>query len=147
LGKPPLTDRFTIEGKSENVIIMQNLMGLMDSLVVCKFALFGGLTVDPMIDALNAVTGWDVNRDEFLTTGERIFNLKRLYNNRLGITRSKDILPPRMAMHRRGGGTSALPPIFDMLEKYYQIRGWDEFGYPTKEKVKQLKLNAYYVEH
>ncbi|TFG63429.1 MAG: aldehyde ferredoxin oxidoreductase, partial [Spirochaetales bacterium] len=43
LGSPALPRRFTPEGKPENVFRMQNLMGMMDSAIVCKFALFGGL--------------------------------------------------------------------------------------------------------
>jgi aldehyde:ferredoxin oxidoreductase len=143
LGTPPLTNRFTREGKAENVIQMQNLMGMMDSLVVCKFALFGGLTVNPMVDALNAATGWDVDRKEFFTTGERIFNLKRLYNTRLGISRKDDVLPPRMSRHRRGGGTHELAPLFEMLEEYYRLRGWDEFAIPTKKTLEKLGLGEY----
>jgi aldehyde:ferredoxin oxidoreductase len=118
---------------------------MMDSLVLCKFALFGGLTVNPMIDALNAATGWDVDREEFFTAGERIFNLKRLYNTRLGISRKDDVLPPRMARHRRGGGTHELAPLFEMLDEYYQLRGWDEFGCPTKKTLVKLGLGDYYL--
>ena len=143
LGSPALTDRFTPVGKAENVFRMQNLMGLIDSAVTCKFPLFGGLTVNPLISAINAATGWDVDRDEFFRTGERIFNIKRLYNNRLGITRKDDTLPLRMLKKVRGGGTSHLPPLEDMLHEYYEYRGWDEFGRPTEAKVAELGLEQY----
>ena len=122
---------------------MQNLMGLIDSAIVCKFPLFGGLTVDPLIEALNAATGWDMDRDEFFRTGERIFNIKRLYNNRLGITRKDDTLPQRMLKLKRGGGTNHLPELNEMLFEYYQYRGWDEFGFPTESKIKELELEEY----
>lgn len=141
LGTPELPKRFTPDGKAENVFQMQNLMGMFDSLVCCKFGLFGGLTVEPLIEALGAVTGWDVDREEFFKTGERIFNVKRLYNNRLGISRKDDMLHPRMLVHRRGGGTNELPPYNVMLNEYYQYRGWDEFGIPTDEKIKELGLS------
>jgi len=135
LGSPALTDRFAGELKAENVFRMQNLMGVMDSMVVCKFALFGGLTVNPLIKALNAVTGWDVDRDEFFRMGERIFTIKRMFNNRLGISRKDDTLPVRMLRYVRGGGTAVLPPLYEMLNEYYGYRGWDEFGRPTREKM------------
>jgi aldehyde:ferredoxin oxidoreductase len=143
LGSPTLPDRFTREGKAENVFRMQNLMGVIDSAIVCKFPLFGGLTVDPLISAINAVTGWDLDREEFFLTGERIFNIKRLYNNRLGISRKDDTLPQRMLKLKRGGGTNHLPPLNEMLSEYYQYRGWDEFGIPTEEKIKELGLEEY----
>ncbi|MCK4818867.1 hypothetical protein KA005_24045 [bacterium] len=37
-------------------------------------------TVEPLVECLNCVTGWNMDVSEFLKTGERIFNLKRLYN-------------------------------------------------------------------
>ena len=145
LGSPALPKRFTAEGKAENVFRMQNLMGMLDSAIACKFALFGGLTVDPLIAAINAATGWDMDRDEFFCTGERIFNIKRLYNNRLGISRKDDTLPLRMLKKKRGGGTNYLPPLDEMLKEYYQYRGWGESGIPTKEKAEELGLEEYYT--
>jgi aldehyde:ferredoxin oxidoreductase len=143
LGSPALTNRFTAEGKAENVFRMQNVMGILDSAIVCKFALFGGLTVDPLIEAINTVTGWSMDRDEFFRTGERIFTLKRLYNNRLGLTRKDDTLPLRMLKQKRGGGTNSLPPLDEMLGEYYQYRGWNENGIPTDKKLKELGLENY----
>jgi aldehyde:ferredoxin oxidoreductase len=140
LGSPGLPKRFTPVGKAENVFRMQNLMCMFDSLTFCKFGLYGGLTVNPMIEYLNSVTGWDVDHDEFFSTGERIFNLKRLYNVRLGITRKDDTLPLRMMHHRRGGGSNELPPLNIMLSEYYEHRGWDEFGVPTAERLEKLGL-------
>jgi len=28
-----------------------------------------------------------------------------------------------------------------MLKEYYQLRGWDNLGIPTREKLKELNLN------
>lgn len=143
LGSPPLPWRFTVEGKAENVFRMQNLMGMLDSAIVCKFALFGGLTVNPVIRAINAATGWDMDRTEFFETGERIFTIKRLYDTILGVTRKDDVLPGRMMRTRRGRGTDELPPLYEMLDEYYRYRGWDEFGVPTDGTVKRLSLDDY----
>ena len=75
--------------------------------------------------------------------GERIFNLKRLYNVRLGLSRKDDTLPLRMLTRRKGGGTNELPPLHIMLEEYYRLRGWDEFGIPSREKLAELGLDNY----
>ncbi|RLF79533.1 hypothetical protein DRN32_04860, partial [Thermococci archaeon] len=32
----------------------------------------------------------------------------------------------------------------EILPKYYKLRGWDEKGYPTEEKLKELGLDKYY---
>lgn len=143
LGTPVLTDRFTTEGKAENVMVMQHLMSVFDSLTACKFGLFGGLTINPLIEVVNAVTGWNWTRDDFFKAGERIFNLKRLINNRLGISRKDDTLPPRYLTLKKGGGTDKVPPLNVMLTEYYDLRGWDEFGIPKKDTVRRLELEQY----
>jgi aldehyde:ferredoxin oxidoreductase len=140
LGLPQLKDRFALEGKAENVIRMQHLMCMFDSLTCCKFGLFGGLTVQPLTQFLNHVTGWDFDTAGFFKAGERMFNLKRLYNVRAGISRKDDMLPPRMVVHKRGAGTNFLPPINSLLNEYYRLRGWDEFGIPTPEKRRELGI-------
>jgi aldehyde:ferredoxin oxidoreductase len=147
LGLPVLEDRFAVENKAENVAVMQHLMGMFDSLVACKFGLFGGLTIDPLVEAVRCVTGWsDFDRDQFFLTGERIFNLKRLYNNRLGLTAADDRLPKRFGSEKKGGGTEDhLPPLKTMLKEYYAIRGWSADGVPGSEKLEELGLTAYAV--
>jgi len=108
---------------------------------ICKFTLFAGMSVEPLLKSLNLVTGWDMTKEEFLKAGERIFNLKRLYNVREGISRKDDTLPARLLMHSRGGGSGDnLPRLNEMLKDYYRLRGWDEFGIPTKEKLQELEL-------
>ena len=85
-----------------------------------------------------------MTKEEFLKAGERIFNLKRLYDVREGISRKDDTLPARLLMHPRGGGSGDnLPRLNEMLKDYYRLRSWDEFGIPTKEKIKDLDLKEY----
>jgi len=144
LGYKETLDRFETKGKAKFVIDFQHLMSMLDSLHCCKFTIFGGMTVEPLVKTLNLVTGWDFSKEDFLKTGERIFNLKRLYNVREGISRKDDTLPPRILNHPRGGGAGEnLPYLNKMLHEYYQIRGWDEFGIPTKETLKRLELEEY----
>ena len=140
LGAAQMTDRFATAGKAENVVRMQNLMSMFDSLTCCKFLLFAGMKVNQLVGLLNCVTGCEIGYDEFFQTGERIFNLKRLYNTQLGISRKDDNLPLRLLTQKRGGGTEALPPLHQMLSEYYTIREWDEMGLPTESKTRELGL-------
>ncbi len=77
-----------------------------------------------------------------LTVGERIYNLKRMFNVRLGVSRKDDTLPPRLLVHRfeEGGAAGRLPPLGRMLADYYQARGWTAEGIPTLEKLAELGL-------
>jgi len=142
MGVPEPLDRFAVEGKPAYVARMENLMSMLDSLCCCKFMLFCSLTVGPLVRELELITGFGLDREEFLKTGERIFNLKRLYNVKCGVSRIHDVLPPRLLTLRRGSGEEQdrLPPAGAMLEEYYRLRGWDEIGHPTSAKLAELGL-------
>ena len=141
LGVEATEGRFSPK-KAAIVAKMQDWSCLFDSLSICKFARYGGLMVEHTLGYLNACTGWDMTVEEFLKAGERIFNLKRLYNQRHGVSRKDDTLPARILTHRRGGGTNELPPLNSMLSDYYKFRGWDELGLVTEEKIKELELTV-----
>ncbi|MBM4305797.1 MAG: aldehyde ferredoxin oxidoreductase family protein [Deltaproteobacteria bacterium] len=142
MGIPEPIDRFEIKGKGILTAKSQNLMGMMDSLKLCKFILFGGITVTHIAKWYQLVTGREMSIDDFAKTGERIFNLKRLYNVRLGISRKDDTLPFRSLTFKRIGKgiTPSLPSLGHTLGEYYEYRGWSEDGIPTPEKLKELGL-------
>ncbi|MCX8118359.1 MAG: aldehyde ferredoxin oxidoreductase family protein [Desulfobacterota bacterium] len=142
MGIPEPVDRYEVKGKGIIAAKSQNLMGMMDSLKLCKFILFGGVTITDIVRWYQLVTGREMSIEEFLKTGERIFNLKRLYNVRLGISRKDDTLPFRhLTFKRIGPGlTPNLPPLGQMLSEYYEYRGWSEEGLPTPQKLKELGL-------
>ena len=139
---PEPTDRYEVKGKGILAAKSQNLMGMMDSLKLCKFILFGGITITHIVKWYHEVTGREMTIEDFIKTGERIFNLKRLYNVRMGISRKDDTLPFRhLTFKRMGEGlTPNLPPLGQMLSEYYEYRGWSEDGIPTPEKLKELGL-------
>ncbi len=142
IGILEVQDRFGTVGKGELVAKTQDLMSLLDSLKLCKFTLYGGLKLTHALKYLNAVTGWDISQAEILKTGERIYNLKRMYDVKCGITRKDDTVPTRMLREKRGEGGAAenLPPFSDALDEYYRYRGWDRSGIPTKTKLLELGL-------
>jgi aldehyde:ferredoxin oxidoreductase len=134
--------RLEVKGKGEVAAKTQNVMGLFDSLKICKFTMFGGLKLTPILSWYTMVTGQAMDMTEFVKTGERIFNLKRLYNVRCGISRKDDTLPARFLTlkHEGEGLTPSLPPLGEMLAEYYQARGWSEEGIPRPEKLRELGL-------
>ncbi|MHB0871696.1 MAG: aldehyde ferredoxin oxidoreductase family protein [Chloroflexota bacterium] len=136
-------DRFASEPKPMLVANGQNLMGMFDALKACKFLLFGGARTPQLVEWLNYATGWGMDQAEFLTTGERIFNAKRLYNLRSGLTGKDDTLPARYRTEPRPDGSAAgkLPPFEPMLAEFYRVRGWDSQGVPLPEKLAELGLS------
>lgn len=136
-------DRFETKGKGELVAKMQNFGAMLNSLVVCSFMLeYQRVQPSEFIELLNSVTGWNMDFNEFLRTGERICNLTRMFNVRRGISRKDDTLPARILTRKRGTGQSAenLPHLGAMLSEYYAHKGWSEEGIPTKKKLNELDL-------
>jgi len=143
-GYETVMNPYAPEGKGEMTAKMQNLMCMFDSLPTCKFLIFGKIKIQNLVDWLNAITGWSLTKEEFLKIGERIFNLERLYNVQLGISRKDDVIPPRILTNKRldRGEATSLPHIGKMLSDYYQYRGWTEEGIPTKGKLDELGLSG-----
>ena len=142
LGIPEPKDRFRRDDQGEFVKTCQDLMCILDSLKVCKFTLYAGLSTTHIREWIKLVVGWDVDLEELMAAGERIFNLKRMYNVKCGIRRSDDTIPERILKQPRteGGAKDNLPPLESMLDEYYRARGWDQSGVPLKETVKRLGL-------
>jgi len=142
LGIYEVQDRFGVMNKGELVARAQDLMSLFDSLKLCKFMLYGGVKLTHVLEWFNGVTGLEIGQAELMKAGERIYNLKRMYNIRCGITRKDDIVPARMLGEKRqeGGAADNLPPFEAMLDEYYRYRGWNESGVPEKAKLWELGL-------
>ena len=80
--------------------------------------------------------------EEVVQIGERTWNLERLWNLKAGFTRADDSLPKRILQegHREGPSKGVTVDLDTMLDDYYEARGWDSKGVPTREKLEQLGL-------
>jgi aldehyde:ferredoxin oxidoreductase len=132
-------ERFTVDDKAEPVIAQQNWHDVLDALIMCKFAIMAPASVLAM---LQMVTGWDYKLPDLIRAGERAYNLKRLINARYGMTAKDDVLPKRLLAEPLpdGGCKGSVVELERMLPLYYRIRGWDENGMPTEEKLRSLEL-------
>jgi len=132
-------DRYSIKGREKGVMAFQDLRAIDDSAVNCGFA---NPSFDHIIGFINAATGFDYNKKSLMKVGERINNLKRLINVKLGITREDDRLPDHMKKVLTSGKTVDVSlDLEPNLKKYYELRDWDwDTGAPTKEKLKELNI-------
>ncbi len=144
LGYDKPLDRFATEGKGTWVKIFQDFCEVLESLVMCKFSLYGNLRGNHILQLLNLTTDWGMNLKEMVQTGERGFNLKRMINVQLGVTSKDDTLPKRLLTEptQEGGAQGRIPPLETMLKEYYRERGWDENGIPFLAKLEELGLNC-----
>jgi aldehyde:ferredoxin oxidoreductase len=141
LGYPKPLDRLAHEGKGKLTAIFQNFAELFNSLKVCAIAM-SALDLPILLEWTNHVTGWDMSAEEFLRAGERSLNIKRLLNLSCGLTRADDTLPYRFTHEPFPAGASAghLPDLPNMLDEYYEFRGWGKDGVPTQSKLAELEL-------
>lgn len=142
------------DGKVEMAIATQHLSAVGDSLIQCRFATEAGLGQvinDEFGDLLYAVTGWRPSTPELTAIGERIFNMESIFNVREGIRRKDDTLPYKVMSQEIPQGPHKghrIPPekLEELLNSYYQLRGWDENGIPGKERLERLGLKEYCIE-
>ena len=120
----------------------QNYAGVYNPLGLCKFLIKGQVGPERLCAIVNSALGWEWTMQDVLDTGDRIFQLKRLINLRLGITVADDRLPPRFAVESRptGGAAGILPDMAVMLPLYYELRGWGPDGVPSGERLARLGI-------
>ena len=89
-----------------------------------------------------AATGEGVDVDAWMTLGERIWTIERLFNNRAGLDRGDDSLPPRMTGEPLTAASvqNQVVELAPMLDDYYRVRGWDDDGNPTDETLRRLGI-------
>ncbi|MGQ9515199.1 MAG: aldehyde ferredoxin oxidoreductase family protein [Thermoproteota archaeon] len=139
------SDRYAIKGKDMLVKTIQDVRGYIDSIGICTIPRRAlGLTENPNESILQYVTGLDF-KEQLLTIGERVYNLERLILVREGVTRKDDDLPPRLKTEPIPDGPAkghriTQEMLDEMLNEYYDARGWDSTGKPTPEKMLELDL-------
>jgi aldehyde:ferredoxin oxidoreductase len=127
-------------GKAIYVVRHQNWNSLLNALVTC---IFSNTPATDYIELLNAATGRSLDAAGALETGERILNLKRALNVRLGYTREGERLPKLLRQPMSEGGTEGFVPDETLLlREYYEARDWDPAtGKPSKRKLESLGLS------
>lgn len=140
LGLPEQLDRTSIEGKALWCKIFQDLTAVIDSMGLCLFTSFA-LGAPEYAALLNAGTGTAYSPEELLETGERIYNIERLFNKAAGMKPEEDRLPKRLTEEPIVDGPSKgqLSQIKVTLPDYYKVRGWEN-AFPTEETLERLEL-------
>ncbi|MHA1885602.1 MAG: aldehyde ferredoxin oxidoreductase C-terminal domain-containing protein, partial [Promethearchaeota archaeon] len=113
-----------------------------DAIGGCKF-MGMVLSSEDWASLIEKLMGYDFKVEDFAKTGERLYNLARVYNIREGVTRADDTLPARMLEEPmpEGPAKGETVNLDILLDAYYDYRGWDkQTGKPTKEKLKELGL-------
>jgi aldehyde:ferredoxin oxidoreductase len=141
LGSPQKLDPFETEEKASWVKAFQDLTAIVDSAGLCLFNTFafGGPEI---LEYLKGATGIEMSLEELMKGGERIWNLEKIFNLKAGLSGKDDRLPDRLLKEPMPSGPAKgkVSELGKMLPEYYELRGWDKEGVPTKEKLKDLGL-------
>ncbi|MCX8124842.1 MAG: aldehyde ferredoxin oxidoreductase family protein [Spirochaetes bacterium] len=109
---------------------------------MCQFGFLSGSI--PLVEYINAVTGWDLPADEYLTIGERILNVRKAFNVREGIYVKNTLIAPRAQGNpplHEGPLKGVTIPLQELLNQFFTITGWDSTtGGPTESKLEELGI-------
>jgi len=140
-------DRFTTDSRRGSLVAAsEDFAATLDSLIICKFLrkCFNDY-YEEAAEVLRNVTGWDYTANDIKRAGERIHNLKKLFNIREGWSTDDDWLPGRLLSEALPTGVGAgvrlsADELRQMIRTYYQARGWDDHGLIPESKLTELNL-------
>ncbi len=141
VGVPKIDMQKNNKKMAEATASLQNYRAVYSSLIMCNF-------INPppnnIAELLKFSLGKDFDLEKIKRIGERIFNLKRLFNIKIGLTANNDYVPKILTTPVKEGGAKGKAPDFDALKKYYyEIRDWNsQTGAPNKGKIVELGLGG-----
>ncbi len=146
---PEPVDRLAIKGKGRLTKWNQDVRAVTcDCAPMCAFLLdmaVPDVACKNTSDLVSAATGLDLTAADIQKAGERLNNVARLFNIREGFTRQDDTFPKRILTEPIKAGASkgemiSQADLDEMLDEYYEVRGWDRGGTPTAAKLKELGI-------
>ena len=126
IGLTERIDPFSIDESVNAVKKIQDACEAYTATGGCIFGFWYSSEILPWVDAVNAITGRSYTVDDWVKIGETLFNMKRDYNEKCGISKKDDSIGSRFSIPIPKGGTKKnIPPLEEMLQKYYKLRGWN----------------------
>ena len=150
--------------KPDLIVATEHYCAVSDALGVCKFTTTETYALYPedLAAGLSALSGKEVTGDDLMLAGERIVNLERLYNARLGLSAADDRLPARfteeplnvyayevdessdeLVASAEPVHTGIIQDFDAMMARYYRLRNWDANGIPTRDVLRRLGLEGW----
>ncbi|MBI4594971.1 MAG: hypothetical protein HY730_01165 [Candidatus Tectomicrobia bacterium] len=148
-GRPEAGKGYCPDLKGMGAAHAENYVAVLNALGVCVFRTAPNPLIIPlevMSRAYAAMTGVALSAEEMYAAGERICNLEKAFNSRLGLRRQDDHLSYRLmeepATWGPGKGMKAGDYLEALLDEYYDYHGWDKkTSLQTKQKLTALELD------
>jgi aldehyde:ferredoxin oxidoreductase len=142
LGLPKEMDKYNPKDKGKYHAILAGWQHLINTSGACLFAA-DGLNFR-FIDLMKAITGWDLNVENMVQTGQRIAAMLHAFNLREGFKPSDFTIPPRVCGNpplTAGSLKDVKLDIEELKRQYYEAMGYDfQTGNIRQETVRALEL-------
>ncbi len=152
---PPLTEMMINVGRLTRY--SEDWYTILTSLGLCARAQMNRFyNLKLVLDLYNSITGFDLIEHDLLLASERSWNLLKILNSKEQFSKKDDNFPKNWFKPLKYGDTMLQLKDFlgetkisekialELLENYYDERGWDiTTGIPTLKKIKQLNLEQY----
>lgn len=135
-------EKYVYTGKGKAHAIVSNMKQVQNALGFCSFSfVFGTL---PYTDLIRFSTGLKFTPEELLQAGERIQDLRHLFNLREGLNPAKFSIPDRAIgtePQHEGPLKGITVDVESMKREYYDEMGWDlNTGKIADKKIRELGL-------
>lgn len=147
-GKPDAANMLGATLKGAGHAVSENLTAIPNSLGACTMLIGSDpdrVPLELITRALDSAAGIRLTTQELYTAGERIVNIQKSFNSRLGLRREHDTVCERWMTEPVPAGAAKGRKVSDYLEaakdEYYQWRGWDPAtSLQTKKKLEELDM-------
>jgi len=135
-------EKYDIKGKGLLAAKAHNYQHAFYSMGLCLQAILR-TDVNAWVELTNAVCGTSFQIEDFEKIGARIAALRQSFNIREGVEVSNIPLSKRSWAEPLPGGPleGVVLELDTMVNDYYCAQGWDEKGWPTPERLKELGLD------
>lgn len=146
-GVPVKENPLSTEGKPELVKHFEDSFALIDSAGLCVFVAIRYvfdtsrlIWPERLAALMNFSTGAGYTPQEVMQAADRVYTLERMFLMKAGST--EDTLPYRMLHEPLSDGPAKgrVVELDKMLPEFYALRGWDQKGWPTRQKLQELEL-------
>jgi len=146
---PEKVDRNATKGKGKLTVWNQDVRAVTcDCAPMCAFLMdmaVPAVACQNTADLVNSAAGTNFTPEQIRNIGERLNNVAKLFNMGEGFTRKDDTFPKRVLTEPIKAGASkgcliSQEALDEMLDEYYEERGWDKDGVPTAAKLEQLGI-------
>ncbi len=141
----PKHDPKAFSGRAEAHKLGSDFSHVVSCTGTCIFGFWALPNVEPFLEFLNAVSGWDFTVGELFKTGERIANIRQAFNIREGLNSLQFKAPGRVYGNpppERGPLAGITVDEETLFTEYLTAMDWDtKTAKPSKKKLLELGLD------